>query len=802
MLPAPDGKGENINNFLSNSIITYFLRKNNMKRRKNFMHNIQIFRNEEFGEIRTIEIDGQIYFVGVDVARALEYARPSVAVSKRVRENHKKIIPVNRFQNGKGSPTPTTVIDESGLYSLVLASKCKGAEPFQEWVTSEVLPTIRKTGSYNPNPPQIEIKPTVYIEHVENLHITQKKEVFLMQEKNNSTPAQKKSSKRQKIGERTHIYRNADGSIFGKKVVNKFSDGSKNAIWFLFNPETNCFNTTAGLSGATAPLYNADILHNNQDNTECPIIIVEGEKDVETLSNMEILATSLPNGGQSKQWHDELYNDSLQAHDIIILTDNDKTGEIYGETVAKNVSKIAKSVKIISAKTIWSECPEKGDISDIAEAIGQDKTIEQLLDAVRKAEYYVDVSDFDEIIKDNSGIFPEKEIEYSVIRLSEVKPETQEFLWNPYIPIGEITIMYAAGGTGKSFATVGIASNITTGRTLPRYGEQQATTNSEKVLFISAEDNESIILNRMREARGNPDNCFVLKTPKTRKELDTESFLLPQNKDDTIRIQAFANLLEKIQPKLVIIDPWSVYIGDDKNMNKANDVRGVTNVLTVLAKEFHCAILVVAHVNKMPQTENANNAVSGSTALIDSSRSALCIRSFGADSDRRVMIQTKSNYQKKAKSVCYRIINQGENRTACFEWDGFTDLTEDDLTKSARTGKSLSDIADEKQDECDNIQAIVEVITALSEHNKKIPISFNRFKTEIIDFYGEDFLGNRPKKYIDKALSDLRNRGIGIDFPTGTVRGLAKDGTREERSRGFYICCLTDGLLMADALLK
>ena len=207
--------------------------------------------------------------------------------------------------------------------------------------------------------------------------------------------------KRKKIGERTHIYRNADGSIFGKKVVNKFSDGSKNAIWFLFNPETNCFNQKAGLSGAIAPLYNADMLHNNQDNSECPIIIVEGEKDVETLSNMEILATSLPNGGQSKQWH-ELYNDGLQGHDIIILTDNDKTGETYGETVAKNVSRIAKSVKIIPARTIWSECPEKGDISDIAEALGQDKTIELLLDATRKAECYADISDFEEILHNES----------------------------------------------------------------------------------------------------------------------------------------------------------------------------------------------------------------------------------------------------------------------------------------------------------------------------------------------------------------------------------------------------------------
>ncbi|MDE6708068.1 MAG: AAA family ATPase, partial [Oscillospiraceae bacterium] len=486
---------------------------------------------------------------------------------------------------------------------------------------------------------------------------------------------------------------------------------------------------------------------------------------------------------------------------IIILTDNDKTGEIYGETVAKNVSKIAKSVKIISAKTIWSECPEKGDISDIAEALGQDKTIEQLLDAVRKAEYYTDISDFEELIKNNSEVFPEQKIEYSVIRLSEVKPEKQAFLWNPYIPIGELTIMYAAGGTGKSFATVGIASDITTGRTLPRYGEQQITTTPEKVLFISAEDNESIILNRMREARGNPDNCYVMQTPKTRKELDTESFLLPQNKDDTIRIEAFANLLKRIQPKLVIIDPWSVYIGDDKNMNKANDVRGVTNILTVLAKEFHCAILVVAHVNKMPQTENANNAVSGSTALIDSSRSALCIRSFGADSDRRVMIQTKSNYQKKAKSVCYRIINQGENKTACFEWDGFTDLTEDDLTKSARTGKSLSDIENDNFSNEENKEIAIEVIKRLAVYGQNINISYDRFREELKDECGEDFLPKRPQKFMNSLIFDLRACGIGIELKK--VKSILSNGEYDTVSRtGFVIHYMINGYSMVETMPK
>ena len=292
----------------------------------------------------------------------------------------------------------------------------------------------------------------------------------------------------------------------------------------------------------------------------------------------------------------------------------------------------------------------------------------------------------------------------------------------------------------------------------------------------------------MQKICGNTDNCILIKTPMNRQELKEDSFLLPQGKDDEQRIEAFANLLTEIKPKLVIIDPWSVYLGDDKNMNKANDVRAVTTVLTTLAKEFNCAILIVAHVNKMPQMENANNAVSGSTALIDSARSALCIRSLSADSDRRVIIHTKANYSKKGKSVCYRIIDEGDGETARFQWDGFSDLTEDDLTSSARTGKKLLDIAEEKEDEAENTQIIIDVSTRLAQPNKKIPISYNRLRDEIMDECGVDFLGNQPKKEIYKALSELRSRGISIEFPIGIVKGFAKDGTREPSSRGFYIC--------------
>ncbi|MDE6088014.1 MAG: AAA family ATPase [Oscillospiraceae bacterium] len=757
------------------------------------MHEIQIFNHEEFGEIRTIEIDGQIYFVGSDIAKALGYAKPRNAIKKYVEKEDalKWGIPSN------GGVQQTTIINESGLYSLVLASKLPAAKKFKHWVTSEVLPAIRKTGSYSPNPPKLEYNPYIYIESINVEKIINQGEIRMEQKNNSYNPQGVK---------RIHVYKDKDGKPLAEKHITKQPDGSKKCFWYAIDPQTGA--KTFGLNGMELPLYHADRLHNQNINgdEETPIFFAEGEKDVETLEEIfEAVATCTPNGGTATSWKDS-YNDDLKKRHLIILTDNDAVGEKYGLTIARNTVGFASSIRIISAKDIWSDCPEKGDISDIVQALGEDKARDLLSDAIEKAEYYansnnVDISDFEELIKDSSEVFPEREIEYSVIRLSEVQPEPQEFLWNPYLPIGELTIMYAAGGTGKSFATVGIASDITTGHTLPRCDSQQTTTRPEKVLFISAEDNESVILNRMQEAGGNPDNCYVLKTPRTRKDLDTESFLLPQNKDDTARIQAFANLLGKIQPKLVIIDPWSVYIGDDKNMNKANDVRGVTSVLTVLAKEYHCAILVVAHVNKMPQTENANNAVSGSTALIDSSRSALCIRSFGANSDRRIIIQTKSNYQMKAKSVCYRIINQGENRTARFEWDGFSDLTEDDLTKSARTGKSLSDIENDNSDDEENKETAIEVIKRLSVHGQRINISYDRFREELRDECGEDFLPQKPTKFMNSLISDLRACGIGVELKR--VRGILKDGSKDiETKRGFVISNMTDGHLMASAMPK
>ena len=103
-----------------------------------------VFRSKEFGQIRTCTVEGETFFVGKDVASALGYGNSREALRKHVDEEDKQ---ASRFVTG-GQQYNMTVINESGLYSLILSSKLDSARRFKRWVTSEVLPAIRKNGRY------------------------------------------------------------------------------------------------------------------------------------------------------------------------------------------------------------------------------------------------------------------------------------------------------------------------------------------------------------------------------------------------------------------------------------------------------------------------------------------------------------------------------------------------------------------------------------------------------------------------------------------------------------------------------
>ena len=126
------------------------------------MNELKVFQNEEFGEVRSLVINNEPWFVGKDVAKALGYENPSKAIRDHVEEEDKKVGVQNvtpYISDNLGRKQYPTFINESGVYSLIFGSKLPTAKKFKHWVTSEVLPTLRKTGKYEiPKDPMSALK--------------------------------------------------------------------------------------------------------------------------------------------------------------------------------------------------------------------------------------------------------------------------------------------------------------------------------------------------------------------------------------------------------------------------------------------------------------------------------------------------------------------------------------------------------------------------------------------------------------------------------------------------------------------
>ena len=112
------------------------------------MDDLQVFNNPEFGNIRAVEIDGEPWFVGKDIAAALGYSDTDQAVRKHVDDEDKLTRRFDGEPCSKGGNPNMTIINESGVYSLLFSSKLESAKKFKRWVTAEVLPAIRRHGAY------------------------------------------------------------------------------------------------------------------------------------------------------------------------------------------------------------------------------------------------------------------------------------------------------------------------------------------------------------------------------------------------------------------------------------------------------------------------------------------------------------------------------------------------------------------------------------------------------------------------------------------------------------------------------
>lgn len=235
------------------------------------MNEVQIFNNEEFGEIRTITKDGEPWFVASDVAKALGY-RMASDMTRRIDEEDKGYTKVRTH----GGEQEMSIINESGLYAGVFCSNLDSAKSFKHWVTSEVLPSIRKTGSYS--------KPLTTSEQIRLLAQGNTELSERMDRLENDMPLY--GCEIDEI--QSHVKRKAV-NILGGKQSNAYKDAStRNKVfsdmWNQLKREYGCVSTYKSIKRK----YIADV-HDFIDCYELPRILEEEVHDCNSQIRMELM---------------------------------------------------------------------------------------------------------------------------------------------------------------------------------------------------------------------------------------------------------------------------------------------------------------------------------------------------------------------------------------------------------------------------------------------------------------------------------------------------------------------------------
>lgn len=466
----------------------------------------------------------------------------------------------------------------------------------------------------------------------------------------------------------------------------------------------------------------------------------EGEKDADNLHKLGYDAVSGEDGAGPGKWRKE-YTEQLKGRPVVIFQDNDQVGKEYAQETAVALSKVCPLVKVLDLARIWSSIPEHGDVSDLIAQFGPEKAVEMITALIDQTPQWTPAPDTKGRKAKAASSFGE---------------DNTSFLWFPYLPIGDYTVMMADGGTGKTVLCCGIAAAVSRGKHLP--GEE-FDGEGQNVLMISAEDSGEILKKRLSLSGADLNRVFIL---------DRSDSLGMSFSDG---YEEFADTVKAYKPALVIIDPWHNYLGDRVDMNRANAIRPVFQKLSNLAKVCDCAMILVSHVNKRAQGENANYAATGSNDLTNAARSAVRVIFDEMDEDCRIMVHTKTNYAAYGQSVKYRIVDGG------VKWEGFSDVTRQTLEAAARRKSTPWEVMQKTEERENANNALVEALESAANQFQPTRFSYEEFKREHGDLI---FGGLQPKRALDAVRDRLTEDG----FFLKTGIQVKKNG---DKGNGFMV---------------
>ncbi len=271
-----------------------------------------------------------------------------------------------------------------------------------------------------------------------------------------------------------------------------------------------------------------------------------------------------------------------------------------------------------------------------------------------------------------------------LVRLADVQPEAVNWLWPPYIPRGKVTIAQGDGGLGKSWLSLALAAEISRGTTHLLPGHPDARKPAESVVILSAEDDPAdTIRPRLDGLQAASEHIYALRSKST-------------TSDDGERVEASITLadiavlcevVEKVRPSLVVIDPLAAYLGAKTDMHRSNEVRPLLAALADLAATYDLAVLIIHHHNKNTGAR-AMQRGAGSYDIQAAARSVLTIAEDPDDPQRRIIAHSKSNLAAPGSSLVYTLAG------GSFQWDGTSNLTADQLLAQPASEGERSALAD------------------------------------------------------------------------------------------------------------
>ena len=232
-----------------------------------------------------------------------------------------------------------------------------------------------------------------------------------------------------------------------------------------------------------------------------------------------------------------------------------------------------------------------------------------------------------------------------IIKASEIEPKEVKWLWYPYIPFGKVTLLQGDPGDGKSKLMLSIAALLSRGEALPFTDEE---IEPMTIIYQTTEDDaDDTVVPRFHSAGGNGDHLIFIRE-------DEKSLSFGDSR--------IGEAIERYKAKLLILDPMSSYIGESCSMNNANETRAEFNHLIAVAKDTGCAIVIIAHMNKMRDT-NPLYRTNGSIDIAGAARSILAITrtANSANPAERYLVQVKSNLAPMGSAILFEVADKGVN---------------------------------------------------------------------------------------------------------------------------------------------